>query len=54
MSTRPISVASVTLISLSSTVVGNSLGGWIATEFAVQHPEMVGKLVLVDAAGLAG
>jgi 2-hydroxy-6-oxonona-2,4-dienedioate hydrolase len=36
------------------TVVGNSLGGWIATEFAVQHPEMVEKLVLVDAAGLAG
>ena len=37
-----------------ATVVGNSLGGWIATEFAVQHPEMVDKLVLVDAAGLAG
>jgi 2-hydroxy-6-oxonona-2,4-dienedioate hydrolase len=35
-------------------VVGSSLGGWIATEFAVQHPEMVDKLVLVDAAGLAG
>lgn len=37
-----------------ATVVGNSLGGWIATEFAVQHPGMVDKLVLVDAAGLAG
>ncbi len=37
-----------------ATLVGNSLGGWIATEFAVQHPEMVDKLVLVDAAGLAG
>ena len=37
-----------------ATVVGNSLGGWIATEFAVQHPEMVEKLVLVEAAGLAG
>jgi pimeloyl-ACP methyl ester carboxylesterase len=37
-----------------ATVVGNSLGGWIATEFAVQHPEKVDKLVLVDAAGLAG
>jgi pimeloyl-ACP methyl ester carboxylesterase len=33
--------------------VGNSFGGWIATDFAVQHPEMVDKLVLVDAAGLA-
>ena len=37
-----------------ATVVGNSLGGWIATEFAVQHPQMVDKLVLVDATGLAG
>jgi 2-hydroxy-6-oxonona-2,4-dienedioate hydrolase len=35
-----------------ATLVGNSLGGWIALEFAVQHPEMVDKLVLVDAAGL--
>jgi 2-hydroxy-6-oxonona-2,4-dienedioate hydrolase len=36
-----------------ATLVGNSFGGWIATDFAVQHPEMVDKLVLVDAAGLA-
>ncbi len=36
-----------------ATMVGNSLGGWIATEFTVQHPEMVEKLVLVDSAGLA-
>jgi 2-hydroxy-6-oxonona-2,4-dienedioate hydrolase len=36
-----------------ATVVGNSFGGWIAIDFAVQHPEMVDKLVLVDAAGLA-
>jgi 2-hydroxy-6-oxonona-2,4-dienedioate hydrolase len=35
-----------------ATIVGNSLGGWIATEFAVQHPAMMNKLVLVDAAGL--
>jgi 2-hydroxy-6-oxonona-2,4-dienedioate hydrolase len=35
-----------------ATLVGNSLGGWIAVEFAVQHPEMVDELVLVDAAGL--
>jgi len=35
-----------------ATVVGNSLGGWIALEFTIRHPEMVDKLVLVDAAGL--
>jgi 2-hydroxy-6-oxonona-2,4-dienedioate hydrolase len=37
----------------TATLVGNSLGGWIALEFTAQHPEMVEKLVLVDAAGLA-
>jgi pimeloyl-ACP methyl ester carboxylesterase len=36
-----------------ATLVGNSLGGWIALDFALQHPEMVDKLVLVDAAGLS-
>ncbi|HXX27840.1 MAG TPA: alpha/beta fold hydrolase [Terriglobales bacterium] len=36
-----------------ATLVGNSLGGWIALEFAAQHPEMVDRLVLVDSAGLA-
>jgi len=36
-----------------ATLVGNSLGGWIALDFALQHPEMVEKLVLVDAAGLS-
>jgi len=35
-----------------ATLVGNSLGGWIAIDFAVQHPDMVEKLVLVDSAGL--
>lgn len=35
-----------------ATLVGNSLGGWIALEFTAQHPEMVDKLVLVDSAGL--
>jgi len=35
-----------------ATIVGNSVGGWIATEFAVAHPEMLDKLVLVDSAGL--
>ncbi len=35
-----------------ATVVGNSLGGWIALDFTIRHPDMVEKLVLVDAAGL--
>jgi pimeloyl-ACP methyl ester carboxylesterase len=32
-------------------VVGLSLGGWLAAELAVRHPERVERLVLVDAAG---
>jgi pimeloyl-ACP methyl ester carboxylesterase len=36
-----------------ATLVGNSLGGWIAIDFAVQHPAMVEKLVLVDSAGIS-
>ncbi len=35
-----------------ATLVGNSLGGWIAADFAVGHPEMIDKLVLVDSGGL--
>lgn len=30
---------------------GNSLGGFIAWQFAVKHPEKVEKLILIDAAG---
>lgn len=37
---------------IKATLVGNSLGGWIAIDFAARHPEMVDKLVLVDSAGL--
>ena len=33
-------------------LAGNSLGGWIALDFAAQHPDLVGKLVLVNSAGL--
>jgi pimeloyl-ACP methyl ester carboxylesterase len=33
-------------------LVGNSLGGWIATDFTAQHPDLVSKLVLVNSAGL--
>ena len=28
-----------------ATLVGNSLGGWIAADFARQHPDRVAKLV---------
>jgi pimeloyl-ACP methyl ester carboxylesterase len=34
------------------TVAGNSLGGWISAELALQWPEGVEKLVLLNAAGL--
>jgi pimeloyl-ACP methyl ester carboxylesterase len=37
-----------------ATVVGNSLGGWVAALLASEHPERVDRLVLVDAAGLSG
>jgi len=36
-----------------ATLVGNSLGGWIAADFAARYPDKVEKLVLVDAAGLS-
>ncbi len=36
-----------------ASLVGNSLGGWIASDFAVRHPEMTERLVLVDAAGVS-
>ena len=32
-------------------LVGNSLGGGIAWQFALKHPEVVKKLILVDASG---
>ncbi len=35
-------------------VLGESLGGWIASAFALKFPERVDKLVLVDAAGIWG
>ncbi len=35
-----------------ATLVGNSLGGWVALDFATQHPEMLDKLVLVNSAGI--
>ncbi len=34
------------------TLVGASIGGWLAAEFAFRHPDRVGRLVLVDPLGL--
>ncbi len=34
------------------TVIGNSVGGWIAAELALADPGRVGRLVIVDAAGI--
>ena len=34
------------------TVVGNSIGGWIASELALVDPSRIGGLVLVDAVGI--
>jgi pimeloyl-ACP methyl ester carboxylesterase len=33
-------------------LVGNCIGGWIAAEIAVRHPEKIRKLVLIGATGL--
>src|SRR5713101_9540046 len=35
-----------------ATLVGNSFGGWIAARFAVEHPERVERLYLLNSAGL--
>jgi 2-hydroxy-6-oxonona-2,4-dienedioate hydrolase len=36
-----------------ATLVGNSLGGWVAAAYAAKYPQRVEKLVLVGAAGYA-
>ncbi|HEV7844536.1 MAG TPA: alpha/beta hydrolase [Pyrinomonadaceae bacterium] len=36
-----------------ATLVGNSMGGWVAALYTIAHPERVERLVLVDAAGFA-
>lgn len=32
-------------------LIGNSLGAWVAATFAAKHPQLTNRLVLVDAAG---
>jgi pimeloyl-ACP methyl ester carboxylesterase len=34
-------------------VVGHSMGGWISLAFAATYPELVSRLVVIDAAGLS-
>lgn len=34
-----------------ATLVGNSVGGWVATTFAATYPERTARLVIIDAAG---
>jgi len=36
----------------SADLVGVSMGGWIVLKLAVEHPEIVNRLVVADAAGL--
>ncbi|MBV8856617.1 MAG: alpha/beta fold hydrolase [Acidobacteria bacterium] len=36
-----------------ATLVGNSMGGWVAALYAVRYPSKVERLVLVDSAGFA-
>jgi pimeloyl-ACP methyl ester carboxylesterase len=36
-----------------ATLIGNSLGGWIAAAFTLAHPDKVERLILVDSAGVS-
>lgn len=63
--TRPEALASITALAevytqmldaldlTDATLIGNSVGGWIASEVALRHPRRLGRLVAVDAVGIA-
>ncbi len=36
----------------NATVIGNSIGGWIASELALRHSPRLGRVALVDAVGI--
>ena len=42
-----------TLAVSAATLVGNSMGGFVATELAIAYPQRVERLVLVSAAGIS-
>ena len=35
-----------------TSIVGHSLGGYVASQLAVEHPELLNKLVLIDTSGM--
>jgi len=35
-----------------ATVIGNSMGGWIAAELALRHPARLGRIAIVDGVGI--
>jgi pimeloyl-ACP methyl ester carboxylesterase len=35
----------------AAVIAGSSLGGWVAWEFALKHPELTSQLILIDSAG---
>jgi len=47
-------VAAATEGSRPAVLVGNSLGGWLATLVAYRHPEQVARLVLINGGAIAG
>ena len=43
----------INYLNISTTaIIGNSLGGWIALDFAIKYPERINKLVLIATAGI--
>ncbi len=45
-------ITSLGLHAQALNVVGSSFGGWVAVEIAQRYPQLVHRLVLIDAAGL--